>query len=159
MKNEDIKRTIEELLGHMGVVFDEVSVVENSERTAFVIKSPESNILIGSRGAHIAALNHLIKRIAGKPLDSLDQALNFYVDVNDYHEKLVREIKNKATILAGRAREFRTSIEMEPMSSYERMIVHTFFEDVPDIETESRGTGTSRHVVLKHVPDKELPII
>ena len=135
----------------MGVGFDSVTLSEVDGRNAFVIKSSESHILIGSHGAHIAALNHLIKRIAVKHSEPLDAKLDFYVDVNDYHSKLTEEVKNRATILAGRARSFKTRIEMDPMSSYERMIVHTLFQDSPDIKTESVGVGDSRHVVLMYV--------
>ncbi|OHA26171.1 MAG: hypothetical protein A3C06_03540 [Candidatus Taylorbacteria bacterium RIFCSPHIGHO2_02_FULL_46_13] len=154
-QHEKIKHTIEEFLTRMGIAFEEVSLVEGQDQLAFVIKSSESHLLIGSRGAHISALNHLIKRIAGKQLESTDQPLNFYVDINDYHDKLTREIKNKAHILAERARSFKTNVEMEPMSSYERMIVHTFFENIKDIETESTGVGSQRRIVLKYVSTDE----
>ena len=167
MNNEKIKQTIEELLRRMGVTFESVTPSKahdrasseevlrptgrTHDRTAFVIKSSESNLLIGARGAHITALNHLTRRIVGKDTAAQDEALNFYVDVNDYHDKLLQEIKNRAQILAGRARSFKANIEMDPMSSYERMIVHSFFQDSPDIKTESAGSGDQRHVVLKYV--------
>ena len=38
---------------------------------------------------------------------------------------------------------------MDPMSSYERMIVHSFFAETPDIKTESKGEGRDRRVVIK----------
>ena len=163
MTPEQIKKTIEELLTHLGVGFEEVSHEEVQNRSAFVVKTPESHLLIGSRGAHIAALNHLVKRVVAKQLATAEggehEKLDFYVDVNDYHSRLVQEIQNKANILAGRARSFKTNIEMDPMSSYERMIVHNLFQDVPDITTESSGNGPKRHVVLKYVEISDEPRI
>jgi predicted RNA-binding protein Jag len=57
-------------------------------------------------------------------------------------------------MLAERARYFKSSIEMDPMSSYERMIVHAEFTETPDIATESAGFGKDRHVVLKYTEEK-----
>lgn len=150
MNNEEkIKQTVEELLKRMGVVFESITPTKAHERTAFVIKTQESHLLIGARGAHITALNHLVRRIVGKGVPT-EESFDFYVDVNDYHDKLLQDIKNKAQILAGRARSFKINIEMDPMSPYERRIVHSFFQDSPDIKTESAGAGPKRHVVLKY---------
>lgn len=41
------------------------------------------------------------------------------------------------------------------MNPYERMIVHSFFTNTPDIETESTGTGLERRVVIKYVGTTE----
>lgn len=150
---ERVKQIVEETLKRMGIAFEEVSIIKESERMGFLIKSKESGLLIGTKGAHISALNHLIKRMASKSSGSENTPLAFYVDVNDYHSKLLEEIHNKAQILAERARSFKASVEMEPMSSYERMIIHTYFENVPDIKTESQGTGNKRRVVLRYVGD------
>lgn len=151
MNPEKIKQTIGELLKLLGIVFESVTLTESDGRSAFVIKTRESQLLIGSRGSHLTALNHLIKRIASKNSTTQEGGLDFYVDVNDYHERLLREIKNKAEILAGRARSFKTSVEMDPMSAYERMIVHSFFQGSPDIKTESVGSGDKRRIVIKYV--------
>ena len=150
MHNEKVKKTVEELLTIMGVTFESVTPTSTEERTAFVIKTPEARLLIGAHGAHITALNHLVRRMMSKGV-SQEDIVDFYVDVNDYRETLLQDMKQKAQILAGRARSFKTNVEMDPMSSYERMIIHTFFQDSPDIRTESVGTGVKRHVVLKYV--------
>ncbi len=151
--NIDTKRIIEEILGKIGVAFEEISEVERPDggKTAFVVKTAESGLLIGNRGENLSALNHVIKRIVGKNKKEEEGVLDFYVDVNDYHEKLLQDVKNKAQILAERARSFKVNVEMDPMTSYERMIIHTYFENTPDIETESKGVGRNRRVILKYV--------
>ena len=45
----------------------------------------------------------------------------------------------------------KSSVEMDPMSSYERMIVHTELKTFPHIKTESAGEGRGRHIVVKYV--------
>ena len=157
-KTEQIKKLIKDLLGFLQVPFDDVLCIEEEGTSwrSFVIKTPHSGILIGTKGVTISALNHLVKKIAGKRSDEDSEEINFYVDVNDYHRRLIEEVKNKATILAERARSFKTSVEMEPMSSYERMVIHALFENVRDIKTESRGEGPKRHIVLVYSEKDEL---
>jgi len=151
MESEFIKKTIEEFLKNMGVSFEEIVFVSPGKlgKPTFVIKSKESGLLIGTDGAHFGALNHLIRKITARRGEEVTKS--FFIDVNDYQERLVESLKNKASMLAERARSFKTSIEMEPMSSYERMVVHTFLENTPDIITESSGEGEERRVILKYI--------
>ncbi len=129
--------------------------VEHDERTKsdrFVIVTNDSLILIGENGARLLALNHLVKRIVD--LDPKDGVPSFMVDVNDFQKKRIDDIRAKAHMLAERARYFKSSVEMEPMSSYERMLVHAEFSDTPDIATESSGYAKDRHVTIRYTESK-----
>jgi len=153
-QQEHIIGTIRTLLGHLAVVVTDV-VVETDERiksVRFVVSSPDSALLIGERGDRLMALNHLVRRIVERELP--DAETPFLIDVNNYQKRRIDEIRTKAHMLAERARYFKSSIEMDPMSSYERMIVHAEFTETPDIATESAGFGKDRHVVLKYTEEK-----
>jgi spoIIIJ-associated protein len=163
MSGIDVQKTkeiIESTLKAMGVSFDSVEVSENTLTSSpkFMIKSKDSAMLIGIKGANLFALNHLIKKIVSKGKEEDEEGAKFFIDVNDYHEKVEYEIRNKARIMADRARSFKTNIELEPMSSYERMVVHSFLQDMKDIKTESVGFGKTRRVVIKYV-EGESPVI
>jgi spoIIIJ-associated protein len=149
-----IIETIQKLLAHLGVAFTGITV-ENDVRTKslrFVIVTTDSLILIGENGARLLALNHLIKRMVEQ--EPKGDAPSFMVDVNDFQKKHIDEIRAKANMLAERARFFKSSVEMDPMSSYERMIVHSEFSDTPDIATESSGYGKDRHITLRFTESK-----
>lgn len=151
---EHITEVLRTILGFLGVSFTDI-VVESDEKTKslrFVIQTPESAILIGEHGARLLALNHLVKRIVEH--DGKDEESSFFIDVNDYQKKHIEEIRMKAKMLAERARYFKSSVEMDPMSSYERMIVHSEFSEVSDIKTESAGVGKERRVILKYTEEK-----
>jgi spoIIIJ-associated protein len=83
--------------------------------------------------------------------DEGEERTKFFIDVNDYQAKLEEELKNKAKVMSERARSFKIDIELEPMSSYERMIIHSCLQDIPDIKTESKGFGHDRRIVIKYV--------
>ena len=77
--------------------------------------------------------------------------IKFFIDINGYFENNNKELQMKAKIMAERARSFKTNMELEPMTPYERMIVHSALEDFSDIKTESVGFGKGRKVVIKYV--------
>ena len=56
-------------------------------------------------------------------------------------------------MMAERARYFKSSVAVDPMPPHERRIVHEFLAEMPDLETESEGTGDKRHIVIKYKGD------
>lgn len=149
MEISTIKSIIEDILGRMSVAYEDIEITESGSIPRFLIKTKDSSILIGARGEHLSALNHLVKKMANKKLGRENVRLS--VDVNDYLEAGLRDVRIKASMLAERARSFKTEVEMEPMTPYERMFIHSMFEDSQDIKTESRGVGKNRRVVIKYV--------
>jgi spoIIIJ-associated protein len=149
MNEIDIKKTIEELLKSMSIRFDIIDIKEDpvTQKKIYVIKSPDSGLLIGEDGETFNALSHLIRRMATK---GIEEKADFSIDVNDYRESMIERLKVKAKILANRARDMKANIEMDPMSSYERLIVHGILTDEPSIKTESAGEGRDRRIVIKY---------
>jgi spoIIIJ-associated protein len=150
MNNADIKTLIENLTKSMGIRFDSIDISEDpiTLKKIFIIRTPESGLLIGEDGETFQALSHLIRRIAGK---GLEEAPDFSIDVNDYLASMVERLKIKAGMLANRARDMKSNIEMDPMSSYERLIIHGALADQVNIKTESVGVGKDRRVVIKYI--------
>ena len=149
-----IKETIEHILDMLSVNARLTKVVEinNGEILKFSIETEEPHILIGEDGKTLLALNHLVKKIFEQQSQKKKfKRLNFIVDANDYQEKRIEDLRGKVQMMAERARFFKSSFELIPMNPYERMLVHSFFTDVSDIETESVGVGRERRVVIKYV--------
>jgi spoIIIJ-associated protein len=97
---------------------------------------------------------NLVKKLVGTYAESKKiPEPRFFIDVNDYRSALSRTISTKASVLAERARSFKSSVEMEPMSAYDRLIVHEFLQGAPNIKTESVGEGRNRRVVIKFIED------
>lgn len=167
MDSEHIKQLIKELLEHMQISVQSIELSESDGRERFSVVTPDSHILIGTKGAHLSALNHLIKKMVSakdttKRTPSTtavsaerEREHTFFVDVNGYQEAALENIKNVAKIMGDRARSFKTNVELDPMSSYERMVIHSFFQDAKDVKTESVGEGEKRRVVIKYVETKE----
>jgi len=148
MDKAQIKNFIEEFLNKLTVSYTSVDVIEHDIHPVFLIRTNDSGVLIGNGGENLRAMNYLIKLMMRK---EKDDSFQFLLDVNGYHSKRLVELKNQANILAERARMFKSSVEMNPMNAYERMIVHALFTNDSTITTESEGEGKFRRVVLKYI--------
>jgi spoIIIJ-associated protein len=149
INEEEVKEIIKNFLEKLTVQFDEIEILEDDTHPTISIKTEDSGVLIGNNGETLRALNHIVKRIIGKKFE--DNTLQFLLDVNDYHSQKIEILKNKALMLAERAKTFKSDIEMSPMNAYERMIVHSMFVNDNEINTESEGNGKMKKIVFKYI--------
>ena len=163
MDKDEIKNLIEKFLQQLTVEFDVVEIIDGEVHTIFHIRTSDSGVLIGNNGENLRALNYVVRKMVGRKIRSEEdgadeesprQSEQFLVDVNGYHRRRLQELKNQAKILSERARLFKSSVEMNPMNAYERMIIHSIFTDDREITTESEGEGKFRRVVLKYVANE-----
>ena len=141
-----VQQLIETLLAKMNISAT-VELTDMLGGVCYQIKSPDGGILIGENGQNMLALYYIVKRLAEKQLNG--EPLQFSIDVNDYQRHRVEEIKERARMGAQRVRYFKKEVVMQPMSAYERRIIHLTLAEDPDIVTESRGEGEMRSVVIK----------
>lgn len=149
MDEQAIKDLIREITKLLLVDVEDVEAVTVGDHHIFNIKTPDSKRLIGPQGDHLRAFNYVLRRLSERTQES-DVEHRFMVDVNGYQLSRIRDLEQKARLLADRVRTFRSSAEMTPMTAYERMIVHSLFSNDPEITTESDGTGKMRHVILRY---------
>jgi len=104
--------------------------------------------------------------LIGQNLEALQVALNrmvfhggrdlipIFVDCEDYMEKRLTRLEGIARRSARRAQREGIEVELEPMSPFERKIVHNAIKETRGVHTLSRGEGMDRHIVI--IPD-DLP--
>lgn len=148
MERAAIQSFVEALLSTLGVSVDSISV-SSGARVVVSITSPDKQLLIGENGDTLRALNHIARRMAER--GSEEREASFTIDVDGYLEGQLESVRANARMLAQRARLFKHEVEMPPMTSYERLVVHELFAEDPEIQTESSGEGKFRHIVLKYV--------
>lgn len=150
-----ISKTIETVLNKMSIDFDKIDVSNNGINTTYQIHTKDAPILIGNQGETLEALSYIIRRVVNKEHGEEDRQM-FIVDVNNYQTKKLEEFTNGLKISADRVRLFKQPIELSPMTSYQRMIVHSTFTNDPEIKTESEGDGKFRRVVLKYAAESNV---
>lgn len=147
MQAEELKTLVSTLFGHLDLSYSDI-VVSQGQRTVVSVTSEEAQHLLNNNAEGLRSLQILARRIAEKKYG--EESTQFLIDLNNYHEQQMEQVRSNARILAQRARLFKHEVEMEPMSSYERLVVHELFAEDPEIETRSEGEGKFRHVVLTY---------
>ncbi len=157
MEKEEIKNFIKELLEKTNVTVKDISIAEqDAKNTWFRVEVTEPHLFLNRDGEALAALNHLVRRVAEyrnskqEEPRSRDEA-SFFIDINDYQKGKIDSLHAVAHMMAERARYFKSSVEVDPMSAFERRIVHEFLAEATDLKTESEGLGPNRRVVIKYI--------
>lgn len=101
--------------------------------------------LIGRKGDTLAALQEITRLMVGK---RLGQRTNLIVDVEGYKQRRERNLRSLARRMAEQAAQTGRRAYLEPMSPYERRIIHLELREHPDVETISVGDGPRRRVTI-----------
>ena len=102
-------------------------------------------ILIGRRGSTLDALQYITRLIVSRKIKNKTPII---VDVEDYKEKHYADLRTLALNVAQQVTDSESSCKLEPMSAYERRIIHMTLANNPDVMTESIGEGDNRKVVV-----------
>jgi len=121
------------------------SRIEEDEIIIDVATDEDPARLIGGRGDTIHALSEICRSIVNR--DDGDY-IRVSVDTADYRQRRADKIADMARREARKASKDRRTIELEPMNSYERRIVHAALANDKFVKTESAGEGRFRHVCI-----------
>lgn len=102
-------------------------------------------ILIGRRGETLDALQYLTNLTVSR---KYQEKHKYILDAENYRKKREETLEKLAKKLAGKVKENGRSLSLEPMSPYERRIIHTVLQDDPAVRTFSEGEEPYRKVVI-----------
>lgn len=122
------------------------SIEKGRNQVNLIIKGDKVSHLIGYKGKTIESFQSLLNAMLQR--EDEDNA-KVFVEVNDYKKRKEEKLKALANKMANNAIKFRKPIRLEPMSAYERLIIHTELAKRSDVETESQGEEPRRRVVIK----------
>lgn len=156
MDKQEIRNLIKELIEKTTISVNDISVNEDDKNTTwFSVEVNQPYFFIGRGGEALSALNHLVRRIVETKTQTSDpegfEKSSILIDINGFQKKRIENIHAVAHMMAERARYFKSSIEIDPMTAFDRRIVHEFLSEATDLKTESTGEGVSRRVVIKYI--------
>lgn len=143
------KRGSEFLLG-LAKLIDENATVESTtgeNEISFAIKGEKLGKLIGYHGENLQSIQLLL---GGLKLRS-EWPIRMYLDIDGYKASKNQSLEELANKTADQAVKIERNIHLDPMSAYDRRIIHTTLQEREDVTTESTGEGEKRHVVVKPV--------
>jgi spoIIIJ-associated protein len=141
---------LEELLEAMGVDAIAEPVRRGTHVYVDVVDAPEEDLslLIGRQGQTLDAIQELTRMIVGH---RLDQRIRVIVDVDGYRQRREDQLSVRGRDLAEQVQADGGEIELEPMSPFERKIVHDAVAEVDGVESLSRGEDPQRYVVIRRL--------
>ena len=152
ISDEQAQKTIDkldEILKNIFAITNEqvnYEIKRNENQINLIIKGDEMKHLIGYKGRTIEAFQSLLNRMLQR---EDEEYAKVFVEINDYKKKKEEKLRKLANKMAANCVKFRRPIRLEPMSAYERLIIHRELADRTDVETESIGEEPRRRVVIK----------
>lgn len=102
-------------------------------------------LIIGKRGQTLDAVQYLANAVVATQCDT---PIRVEIDAQGYRSRRANQIEKMAERAVAEVVRRGRSVELEPMTSSERKVVHMFLKDHAHVETGSVGKEPSRKVVI-----------
>lgn len=139
------KATLERMLSLLGFP---ATVEEHTLEDGLLldVKTEDSGRLIGRQGQTLSDLQYITNRLLFQQDQNAPKAM---VDVGGYRAAARDALVKKAREAAEKVRRWGDVVELEPLSAFDRRIVHQALRDDPDIETHSvEVEGSDKKAIL-----------
>lgn len=122
----------------------EAAITSNSELRVSV-NGGDAGLLIGRRGQTLDSIQELLRTAVGRVAQ---RRVRLVFDVEGYRDRRRLALETEARQMADLALD-RGEVELEPMSAYERKIVHDTVTEIAGVTSFSEGQDPNRRVILK----------
>jgi spoIIIJ-associated protein len=139
------KDTLEKILVSLGF---QTTVEEHKleEGVLLDVKTDDAGRLIGRQGQTLSDLQYITNRLLFQQDASTPKVM---VDVGGYRAEAREALVKKAKDAAEKVRRWGDTVELEPMTAFDRRVVHQALKDDPDVETHSvEVDGTDKKAIL-----------
>jgi spoIIIJ-associated protein len=139
------KETLEKILASLGF---QTTVEEHKleEGVLLDVKTDDAGRLIGRQGQTLSDLQYITNRLIFQQDTNAPKVL---VDVGGYRAQAREALVKKAKDAAEKVRRWGDTVELEPMTAFDRRVVHQALKDDPDVETHSvEVDGTDKKAIL-----------
>ena len=144
---ESIVSYLQNIVIAMGYADATVDFTEDGNRhfTLNIKTEENTSLIIGKRGVTLNSLQFLVNNYAKK---FSSHFFRIEVDCDDYRESRRKTLEELALNLAKKSKKIGKPVELEPMTSVERKIIHNALTGIKNVETESRGEEPYRYLVI-----------
>ena len=139
------KATLEKILESLGFIAT-VEEHQLEEGLLLDVKTEESGRLIGRQGQTLSDLQYITNRLLFQQDQNSPKAM---VDVGGYRAQAREALVKKAKEAAEKVRRWGDVVELEPLSAFDRRIIHNALKNDPGVETHSvEVEGTDKKAIL-----------
>lgn len=141
----DPKAILEKLLELLGFTAT-VEAHPMDEGLLLDVKADDAGRLIGRQGQTLSDLQYIVNRMIYQQDPNSPKVT---VDIGGYRAAAREALIRKAKEAAEKVRRWGDIVELEPMTAFDRRIVHNALKDDPHVETHSvEVEGTTKKVIL-----------
>ena len=126
----------------------ELYACEDGTRRITIV-GDDASVLIGHHGDTLDALQYLANLAsARKNANGERDKSRVTIDIEGYRKKREETLRALARRMAAKALRNRRSVMLEPMSAYERRIIHSEIQNIEGVSTNSIGSDNNRKIVI-----------
>ena len=138
------------LVSDLGLTDVETELLRCDDGTRRVsIKGENASLLIGHHGDTLDALQYLTNLAASqKDANGERDRSRVTIDVEGYRAKREQTLRRLARRMANKVLARGTKVTLEPMTPYERRIIHSEVQSIEGVTTQSIGSDSNRRIVI-----------
>ncbi len=150
-EDKEVKEVIHKLDVFLSEIFSKIGVqasknIEIKNNYLYIsIYGNNLNFLIGYRGETLNALQTILASVATRVSK---EKIKILLDIENYRDKRTKALEELAEKISKTVYKTKKSVTLEPMTAYERKIIHAKLQNHPYVKTYSTGNDPYRKVVI-----------
>lgn len=128
-------------------ITSKVEVREDDGSIKIEIETDKNNIFTQPTPEPLLAVQHILRLSVRKQFP--EEVVRVLVDIGGFHKQQQEDLRQVTQKAIEKALESEDSVDMQPMSSFERRLVHVYVAENDKVISESAGSDRDRHVVIK----------
>lgn len=145
---EKLSDVLDNLLG-MLLLEGSYEIEEEADNFTVLIETKDAGRLIGVRGESLEGLQLVVNQIMSRKIGQEEDFKRVILDVGGWRKDKEEELKSMAGNLGKQVLESGEEMALEPMSAWQRRVVHMVISETEGLSSESIGEGRDRHIVIK----------
>jgi spoIIIJ-associated protein len=147
-----VRNDVATLLELMGCPSTVTAELEN-QTVVCKVSGEHQETLTGQEGRTLDSLQYLLRKMTSRLLPDRTKLL---IEVGDYRERRMEELKKRVLELAAKVREDGMTQAIPALNPSERRMVHMVLQDDKEIRSRSVGDGLFKKVLI-YKPGKKKP--
>lgn len=148
---------LKEVFFYIGLKDLSLEIQEENEEYCSIKIDDENNpdnigYIVGKHGDTLDALQYLAS-LAVNEKNNSEKFCKVRLEAGNYREKRKQTLEEVGKRFADKAVSLGKKVNIEPMRSYERKIVHDAISKLSGVKSWSEGDGENRHVVVAPASD------
>ena len=144
-KIEYVQSVLEGILYRIGVEA-KVAAEEAGGDIQLEIRGDQSGLLIGKHGRTLDALQYILNKICQRRFGEGERV---FVDAENYRKRRAEALENLALRLGEKVKRKKRTLVAGVFNSRDRRVIHMTLKDDTSLETESRGEGFYKKLVIR----------